>query len=111
MAADGGPPTGGPGLSLCLLLAARSSAGPSKPSRPLKAEKEKKGKSLCSSTVPPLQFLSSLISVKIRQNFTVNFESLSAVFTRLCSLCQQETAKLSSLTRADINWKLDELQN
>lgn len=46
MAADGGPLTGGPGLSLCLLLAARSSAGPSKPSRPLKAEKEReRGKS------------------------------------------------------------------
>lgn len=45
MAADGGLLTGGPGLSLCPLLAARSSAELSKPSHPLKAEKETEGKS------------------------------------------------------------------
>ena len=45
MAADGGLLTGGPGLSRCPLLVARSSAEPSKPDRPLKAEEETEGKS------------------------------------------------------------------
>lgn len=45
MAADGGLLTVGPGLFQYPLLAARSSAEPSKPGRPLKAEEEIEGKS------------------------------------------------------------------
>lgn len=45
MAADGGLLTEGPGLSQCLLLAARSSAELSKPDHPLKPEEETEGKS------------------------------------------------------------------
>ncbi len=45
MAADGGLLTGGPGLSQCPLLTARSSAEPSKPDHPLKAEEDTEGKS------------------------------------------------------------------
>lgn len=45
MAVGGGPLTEGPGLSQSPHLAARSSAGPSKPDRPLNAEEETEGKS------------------------------------------------------------------
>lgn len=45
MAVGGGLQTGGPGLSQCPLPAARSSAEPSKPDRPLKAEEKAEGKS------------------------------------------------------------------
>lgn len=45
MAVDGGLLTGGPELSLCLLLAAHSSIEQSTPGHPLKEEKETDWKS------------------------------------------------------------------
>lgn len=71
MAADGDLLTGGPGLSLCPLLAAHSSAEQSKPSHPLKAEKETEGKS--NQAVEMIKFKHILTSVKIRENFSISF--------------------------------------
>lgn len=84
MAADGGPLTGGPGLSLCLLLAARSSAGPSKPSRPLKAEKEREGKINPRCRNDYVQATSAISDLShIRKDQT---EFYSELLVRICSL-------------------------
>ncbi len=78
MAADGGLLTGGPGLSRCQLLAARSSVEPSTPDRPLKVEGQTEGKSnqadqMIKHSVPFGNSYRSHTSVKIRSNFSLSF--------------------------------------
>lgn len=74
MAADGGLLTGGPGLSRCPLLTARSSAERSKPGRPLEAEEETEGKS--NQAVATIKFKHCSLSM---------FRALSPIFYK--ALC------------------------
>lgn len=82
MAADGGPLTGGPGLSRCPLLAARSSAGLSKPDHPLKAEGETEGKS--DQAVQMIKFKHCAPSAILALSLSHISKDQGEFFTKLC---------------------------